>query len=151
MSDAATAKRNVMPSGFSTARPRRTLVNLEQRLALDNGTVVREGVERLHEERLVAAFDVDITDRAETHPPAGIELVEQPLVDAVEGQFLLEGPEDFGVDRFKLKVDLVLNLALVGRFFCPSPSDRTRQDSSLARQRRGRGSCDFRQDEVSTR
>ena len=67
-------------------------------------------MERLNEECFVAALDVDVADRAKAHPPAGIEFVEQSLLDPVVGQLLLEGPEDLRVDRFQLEIDLVFDL-----------------------------------------
>ncbi len=102
------------PGGQSRDGPRSNiemLRNLEQRLRLHNRVVVGKRVESLHQQAAVPRLDIDIAQRPQGHPAAGIEAVQHPLPLAVVSQLVLEGPKDLGFDRFELEIHLIAGTA----------------------------------------
>ncbi len=81
-------------SAAGESLPAKRSRQLDQRLALDDRIVVREGVKCLDEHRAAAGFDVDIADGSEGHSPAGVEFVEQSFPLAIVRELFLECPED---------------------------------------------------------
>ncbi len=68
--------------------------------------IVRERVNRLDQHRPLAEFDVDVAERAEGHPPTGVEAMDQTFSWRF-AQLVLYHPEHVGRDRFQLKMCFV--------------------------------------------
>ena len=99
----------------------------------------------LHEQAAIARFDVDVAQRAQGHPAAGIEAVQHALPLAVVGQFMLERPEHFRFDRFELEIHLVAGAAAAFHPVASLALELAADQPPLLRQRMmGRGG-DFRQ------
>ena len=62
-------------------------------------------------------------------------MVQHPLPFAGEGQFLLKGPKDLGLDRFQLKIHLVRRTAAAFHAIAALALEAIREQSPLLRQR----------------
>lgn len=56
----------------------------------------------LHEQRFLARFDVDIADRPERDPAAGIEVLDKIVFLLLAAQLFLHHPKYFRADLFEL-------------------------------------------------
>ena len=89
----------------------------EQRFDFHDRIIVGEGVNRLDQHRSLARLDVDVAERTERHPAAGIKGVQQAF-GGLFRKLLLHHEEHVGRDRFQLEMgsiaDTGMEIGLVG-------------------------------------
>ncbi len=68
-------------------------------------------MKRLDQEAAGSCFRIHIAEGTHRHPATGFKLVDDAVLEAVVGQFLLESPEDLGLDGLQLKADMILDAA----------------------------------------
>src|SRR5260221_691323 len=122
-------------SSFATPRPELLRHSMEWRLTFHYRVVIREGVKSLNAETAVAALDVDVAERPKGHPAAGIEAVQDAVLQAIDGQLFLKGPKDLWIDRFKLEAHLIAGAAAAIDMIAPLPLEPIGEQPPLLRQR----------------
>jgi hypothetical protein len=120
---------------------------LEDRLALDDGTVVRKSVKGLDQQAAAASFRIDVAHRSQGNPAARIESVHQALPLAIGGQFFLEGPENLRGDGFELEAGVIDDSAAAFDAVAALALQPIRKQSAALRQRMLGGGGDFGQRE----
>jgi len=62
------------------------LGKLKRRLGLDDGALLGKSVKSVYPQGAVPRLNVDVADSPEAHPPAPVELMEQPVSQGVHAQ-----------------------------------------------------------------
>ena len=102
-------------------------------------------MERLDEQALGAALDIQPAQCAKRHAAAGVEPVEDTVPSSIGSQFLLKRPEHFRLDHLELKRGLVEDPSATLDTVAPLATQAMREQPALVGQRLRSARCHLRE------